>query len=285
MRSEYLLLPRSHMASLIVAAIVRDTRNKPLRKEDRFNYFPASPLCAVTWVFEGQCFECGIGEISLRPTGKTLLPSPFFSGPYRQPKVSWTPSTVFAMTIGLYPDAWQLLTGHDLRETINCNYPLERVLSGELLEIFRAVSQTGSCDHRFRRLEDALQPFWAGRRGRASGAAPFWLTDWVKALSSRAAMSGAGKSVRQVQRRIKSWTGQTQQALKAHGRLEALFALTRHARGQLDLAQLSAEAGFADQSHMGREVRRITGLSPAQINRLIASDERFWCYRLLGERF
>ena len=45
------------------------------------------------------------------------------------------------------------------------------------------------------------------------------------------------------------------------------------------------EGGFADQSHMGRAVRRATGFSPARLNRMIESEESFWCYRLLGQRF
>jgi len=43
------------------------------------------------------------------------------------------------------------------------------------------------------------------------------------------------------------------------------------------------DAGFADQSHMGREVRRVTGLAPGRLDDLIASDEAFWFYRLIGE--
>jgi AraC-like DNA-binding protein len=50
-------------------------------------------------------------------------------------------------------------------------------------------------------------------------------------------------------------------------------------------AGLTTEAAFSDQSHMGRAVRRATGFSPAHLNRVIATEEAFWCYRLLGERF
>lgn len=53
--------------------------------------------------------------------------------------------------------------------------------------------------------------------------------------------------------------------------------------GALDLAGLAGDLGFADQSHMGREVRRLTGLSPARLNGLIATHEAFWFYRLLDE--
>ena len=51
------------------------------------------------------------------------------------------------------------------------------------------------------------------------------------------------------------------------------------------LAMLAGDAGYSDQSHMGRAVRRATGFSPARLNRMIESEESFWCYRLLGQRF
>jgi AraC-like DNA-binding protein len=50
-------------------------------------------------------------------------------------------------------------------------------------------------------------------------------------------------------------------------------------------AELAAEAGFSDQSHMGRALKRATGFAPVQLNEKIATEEAFWCYRLLGERF
>lgn len=55
--------------------------------------------------------------------------------------------------------------------------------------------------------------------------------------------------------------------------------------GALDLAGLAGDLGFADQSHMGREVRRLTGLSPGKLNGLLASHEAFWFRRLLDESF
>lgn len=40
-----------------------------------------------------------------------------------------------------------------------------------------------------------------------------------------------------------------------------------------------------DQSHMGREVRRVTGLSPARLDDLMAHDEAFWFYRLMQKHY
>ena len=50
-------------------------------------------------------------------------------------------------------------------------------------------------------------------------------------------------------------------------------------------AQIALDAHFSDQSHMGRAVKRATGFSPAHLNTLTETNEAFWCYRLLGERF
>jgi hypothetical protein len=40
---------------------------------------------------------------------------------------------------------------------------------------------------------------------------------------------------------------------------------------------------LSDQSHMGREIRRLTGLSPGKLNQLMATHETFWFYRLLDK--
>ena len=133
-------------------------------------------------------------------------------------------------------------------------------------------------------LSATLLPLWAVSRPASRFASPY-LSDWLKSLFAQAAVSGAGRSARQFQRRLKALTGRSRRELEVHARAEALFASALASGDDPDLAALAHDAGYADQSHMGREVKRITGLSPGRINRLIATDERFWCYRLLGERF
>jgi AraC-like DNA-binding protein len=48
-------------------------------------------------------------------------------------------------------------------------------------------------------------------------------------------------------------------------RLQGLLALVGTDRGPRGLAQLAAEAGYADQPHMTREMRALTGLAPAAL--------------------
>lgn len=43
---------------------------------------------------------------------------------------------------------------------------------------------------------------------------------------------------------------------------------------------LADASGYADQSHLCREVRRVTGFSPEELYRRIQEDEGFWSYRL-----
>jgi AraC-like DNA-binding protein len=174
------------------------------------------------------------------------------------------------------------LTGLDAKALSGREWPLDAALSQELLPLFRAVAAAGDCERGFARLQDGLEPLW--RDSRPQGLGPPWLEDWARGLVARAALSGPGKSARQIQRRVKAWTGQSQRDLQVHARVETVFART-HAANDVSLSELAADMGYADQSHMGREVKRITGHSPAQMSRLIATDERFWCYRLLGERF
>ena len=46
-------------------------------------------------------------------------------------------------------------------------------------------------------------------------------------------------------------------------RLRARRALERLAGGELDLARLAADTGFADQSHLGRVLKVETGAAPS----------------------
>jgi AraC-like DNA-binding protein len=61
---------------------------------------------------------------------------------------------------------------------------------------------------------------------------------------------------------------------RLRSRLKVRQALDRLADGQRDLAALAAEAGFADQAHLTRTVRRETGRTPGQLRALLAPSGR-----------
>jgi len=96
-----------------------------------------------------------------------------------------------------------------------------------------------------------------------------------------------GVGLRQLQRRLKQVTGQGQRDLQIYARTEhAMMCLASLPEDTpVELAALAAEAGFSDQSHMGREIRRVSGLSPGRLDTLMRTDEAFWFYRLVRGGF
>lgn len=288
--SAQLLSPRVSLAGCLFGAVVRDTRRLALDEAHRFNFFPASPLCTMSWFFEGASHLASLSNTGMSEGSIAINEAPepamFVTGPQRRPVISWNPGSVYAMTVAFYPEAWSALFEGEVGSFVDRTAPFEEVARGPMLDLLREVMAPGDAPARFRRLEDILEPIW--RRTRpAGGQAAYWLQDWARALALRAATSAAGQSARQVQRRIKAWTGLNQRELNALSRTEKMFAAASQlpSPATADLAQFAVETGFADQSHMGRHVRRVTGLSPSRLGAMIHSHEPLWCYRLLGERF
>jgi AraC-like DNA-binding protein len=108
------------------------------------------------------------------------------------------------------------------------------------------------------------------------------LQDWVRSLTLRAAHTGLGRSLRQVERRIKHWTGLPMRELRGLTRAEQAFfdAKAAQADGAVNWADVAHHQGFADQAHLCRVTRRITGFSPEELRRRIEHDETFWVYRI-----
>ena len=197
------------------------------------------------------------------------MPTPAALPPQQVPIVSWSPGAVLAVSIGIYPDAWVKLDDQP------------RVL-GLLENAFCGGTEVSAGWEQFCA---ALEPIWrAAAEGGAKWSSTERISHWALSVLTRAALSGAGRSVRSIERRTRRLSGQTRRSLDFFASFENLHRLAVRAP-QGSLADLALQAGYADQSHMGRAVRRGTGFSPARLNLLIATSEAFWCYRLLGERF
>jgi AraC-like DNA-binding protein len=72
-------------------------------------------------------------------------------------------------------------------------------------------------------------------------------------------------SQRQLRRRFSAAVGYGPKTFARIMRFQALLARANQAAGRLDLASLAAEAGYADQAHMTREVRRLAGTTPTEL--------------------
>ena len=282
--SARLHLPRPALGDCVYMAVERDTRGRQLTDAQRFNHYPASPLPMISWIFDGELHMVeDAAPTSAAPILSAVLPRVVFSGPRRKPSASWSPGPVHALSVAFHPDALSRLLGIAIEPFLDRVVPLHTLVGGALLQALRDVGMADESAP-FDRLEAVLQPLWQGAQG---GQALPTLRGWVQSMALRAAFSRPGAGLRQAQRRFKDWTGQSHRDLQLYVRTEqAMVRATAQSQAHgaaPDLAAVAAEAGFADQSHLGREVRRVTGLPPGRLGELMRTDESFWFYRLLSE--
>ncbi len=270
--SRFLNPPRA-LASCVFVAIHRDTRGANLTSPNRINHFPASPLVAVTTIRHGQLKLLGESGLPVDPGALAPLEDIFVTAPSRLPIASWSPGDVEAITVGFFPDAWILLQG-------------ARDFSSLPDIIFRAITALRgkrTADEGWTAFCEVLEPIWRKHRDECWKPARH-LSEWARSVMVRAARSSRGESLRSFERHLKRLSGQTKRTLDFYTTFEGLHRIaTTEANGTP--ADIAAMAGYSDQSHMGRSVRRATGFSPAALNHAIQTEEAFWCYRLLGQRF
>ena len=260
----------------------RSTLGLHLDDQQRFNHFPATPLCSISWWFAGECHMLAPGSPAVLASPRTPVPARVvFCGPFNRPSVSWMSGPGHGMMLLLMPDALQLLTGLEAGQWLNRMVDVTEVLPPAWLDMCRAVQLAPDDDARVRGIEDFLDPLWQAVRPTRPFKAHRY-QDWLQAVALRAATSGLGRSLRQVERRIKQWTGLPMRELRGLGRAEQTFfeAMAAEEEGRLKWAEVAVQVGYADQSHLCRETRRVTGFAPEELRWRIVHDEGFWSYRL-----
>lgn len=174
------------------------------------------------------------------------------------------------MLTGLNPAAW-----------IKRYAPLEEVPGAEWQVLSAAVLTAPDDERRVALIEEFLAPRWQAARPQVGAPARMRLHDCVHGLAMRATSCGVGRSLRQVERRIKARTGLPMRELRGLGRAEqALFRALAEGEGPVRWTDVASDAGYAAQPHLCRETRRVTGFAPAELRQCIAEDESFWIYRI-----
>lgn len=275
------LRPEKVLASCIYGAFIRDTRGCDLIGNDRMNHFAASPLCAISWCFEGR--YALIRSVKDQSLQKEDLPTISFSGPQTGPRTSINESELYSMTIAFYPDAFQKLTKVKTSSFLDQTIPAKDVLSTDVYSVVNDIFVLGKAEEGFQLLCSFLKPLWQERR-KPDNRIINSISDWTHAVLEQAPKSGFGKSIRQIERRIKNWTGHSKRDLEFYARVERSFWLAnQHAKsGEVAPAEVAVAAGYSDQSHMGRNVKRLTGHSPRDLLSRIENEEAFWSYRLIA---
>ncbi|WP_155453863.1 AraC family transcriptional regulator [Massilia eburnea] len=271
-----LIVPRRSLASCVRAIVVRSTVGCELPDEQRYNRYPATefPALFLQLLGESVMVEPWAPEM-VCPEGGALL-----SGGQSRPTVSGNPGPTHFMTVLFFPDALHRLTGIDMSTIVDQFLPLDGLLSTDWQQLAGRMVAASGDEERIAVLEEFLEPRWQAVRG--GGAFDGAVGDWVRRLEAQAAAAGIGRSVRMAERRIREWAGQPLRRLRRSYRAEQSFFAAREAalKGKLSLGDVAHLGGYSDQSHMNRESREMTGLSPGEILRRLQEDETYWIYRI-----
>ena len=266
------IAPPTSLASCVRAYVVRDTTGRPvLPAEQRFNHFPASSMCSISWIIEGK----------VRLPGPAPMPRIALGGPQTRPRTSYNPGPVHVFIALFFPHALHALTGLDMSDHVDRFTPLDTVADAPWQALSQQVMGAPGDDARVRLLGEFLEPRW--QAARASGAAPGTVVgDWVNSMALHIATSGWGRSARNIERRVKVWAGQPLRGLRRFHRAESTFLETRDdmEAGTVSWAEAAIEGGYADQAHLCRETRAVTGRTPTELARGVKDDESYWVYRI-----
>jgi AraC-like DNA-binding protein len=274
----HLYLPGFGLSSCVRAYVSRNTVGLDLAASDLLNHYAASPLCTIMWTLEGR------GELIWKggeAVNEEISEPILLSGPHTAPSITRNIGGIHGFMAFFLADALQLMTGMDISALVNQTLPVAKVLDASWQQMANDVLRADSDVARIQCLEQFLLPRWQARHAnRHEGVARY--REWMTGLATRAALSGAGRSTRQLERRVKRWSGLPLQRLKSLARAETSFFEVRAAidAAMLDWAEVAFNTGFSDQAHMCREVKRMTGFTPEAFRQAMKTEESFWLYRL-----
>jgi len=264
----------------MIAVVSRDTSHLVLSDAQRLSHFPASPIVTLSWYHDVRA-----GLVDARqgwsPFGSRIM----VSGSQSAPLVTWSPNGGRGYLACFAPDAAQALFGLDLGAVQDRFVPALDVLGEEWRPMCDALLAAPDDASALRVLETHLGRRWAALQGRGSERPSLrqFGRHWVERLALRAHEWRNTHSARQVERRVKSFSGRSLRQWQALVRTEGMFfaARERYENGQpFDWATLALDEGFADQAHMSRVAKEICGYPPTEFAQRYVEDESFWIYRL-----
>ena len=267
--------PAARWSEHLLMLVVRDTRGCALEEQEQLNRFPANPYCCITWMLEGRIHLLSQGDT---PRDEAL-PRHFVHGCPRRPCVSRNEGERHSFCAVFYPDAFHALFGVNLAAIQDGFVDAARILPDHGLRLVEAVASARDDDERRRIVDD----FMAAHAASSSSSAWTRLRRMGANIGLQVAGRLLGVGPRQVQRLARREGGMNVPGLSRLWRGERSLRKARALieNGQpIDWAAHAAETGYADQSHLVRECKEISGRTPTQIVRQVPHDEADWMYRL-----
>lgn len=276
-----MLVVPAALQGTVEAVVIRDTRGVCLSDAQRLTHFPTFPTCALLWASEGTHGIARADKASGRTLWQTMDSAVMLTGSHATPQTAWSPDSGYSGMAMFKPDAMQRIFGVKLAQLHDVFLSLEQVSSTRWTPLIQALTSA----HDDASVITALVQHLPAENAKSNGKPSLQQLgrQWVQQLTLTAQGLRGELSERQAARRIKSLSGRSLREWQTLTRTEALFFAAREQLDQgeaVKAAEMAAEQGFADQAHMSRAVRDITGFSPTEFSRRYLEDESFWMYRL-----
>jgi AraC-like DNA-binding protein len=249
----------------------------PLSGPQRLNHFPTSSFATISWMLHGESRLVRRGDTAC----DQLVSSVLFAGPNTLPVVTYNPGPVDVFFLILQPAALHLLTGIDIATYTDCLTPFEQVFDSAWQKMAEQVQHAPTHQHRITLIETFVGALWSAALTR-NGMRANWFHNCLNGFAIRVLSSDFACGARQLERRLKTWTGLSLAQLRRMKRVQDSPQIVRKAleSSEFSWANVAADLGFADQSHYCRESRKLTGLSPNELIQCILNEESFWVYRI-----
>jgi len=187
----------------------------------------------------------------------------FVAGAHLRPALSHSAGSQAGIHVFLPLATLRLLLGMPMHEIADRVVPLDAILGRAARELGDALAAADGRDHRIDLLDEAL-------RRRLHGIEPpngqqhhaLRLLRARPDLDISAIATEIGWSRKHMADRVRDAIGVGPRAFRRLLRFQTLTGLIAQEADRPDWAGLAAEAGYFDQSHMIREFREFSGLSP-----------------------
>jgi AraC-like DNA-binding protein len=190
--------------------------------------------------------------------------APVVTGPQSGPIVTTLAPGTDVVGVRFRPGAAAAILGVPAANLLDLRVPLEQVWGRTARRVEERLAEAGSPDRATGVLESEVLA-----RSSDPRALDALVAEVVRLLQPRTTrgVSDLGSvlwiSERQLRRRVYAGLGYGPKTLHRILRFQRFLALVHARNGNgSDLADLAAEAGFADQAHLTRESNRLSGLTP-----------------------
>jgi AraC-like DNA-binding protein len=169
--------------------------------------------------------------------------------------------------VDLSPVGARRLLGVPMHELVNRAVPLEDLLGAEARSLAERLAEARGWPERFAILDAAL----ARRLAEAPEVSPEIEWAWRRLVATAGAVpvgelgSGLGWSRKRLAARFRDEIGLTPKTAARVVRFHALLRRLRSDGATAPWAERAAAAGYFDQSHMVRDVRRFAGVTPTEL--------------------